>query len=59
MPTLLLNGEDDEAQDVGTSPFFVKIARVKWTKFAHSAHMAFYEEPDRYFAVVGDFLTVI
>ncbi|KAF9816984.1 hypothetical protein IEO21_03749 [Rhodonia placenta] len=56
-PTLVINGQDDEAHDVGNWPFFTQIPRVKWVKFAQSAHMTFFEEPERYKEVVGEFLT--
>ncbi|KAF8427157.1 hypothetical protein L210DRAFT_3634476 [Boletus edulis BED1] len=56
-PTLLTNGADDEAQDVAVQPFFAKIPKVRWVTFANSSHMAFFEERDRYFEIVGKFLT--
>ncbi|KAJ7457146.1 proline-specific peptidase [Mycena galericulata] len=31
--------------------------RVKWVQFAESSHMPFFEERERFFQVVGDFLT--
>lgn len=56
-PTLLTNGVDDDAQDVCVGPFFRKIPKVRWVTFAESSHMAYFEEPDRYFDIVGKFLT--
>ncbi|KAJ6514198.1 proline-specific peptidase [Mycena vitilis] len=56
VPTLLLNGRYDDAQDVGVVPFFEKIAAVKWVQFAESSHMPFFEENARFFQIVGDFL---
>ncbi|KAJ7260618.1 proline-specific peptidase, partial [Mycena rebaudengoi] len=53
MPTLLINGRYDDAQDVGVVPFFDKIASVKWIQFAESSHMPFFEENTRYMQVVG------
>ncbi|KIJ64925.1 hypothetical protein HYDPIDRAFT_153816 [Hydnomerulius pinastri MD-312] len=55
-PTLLTNGVNDEAQNVCVSPFFEKLPKVQWRTFPNSSHMAFFEEPDEYFKVVGDFL---
>lgn len=52
-----MNGVEDEAQDECVVPFFEKIPQVKWVQFANSSHMPFYEEKERYFQVVGDFLT--
>ena len=57
--TLLTNGVDDEAQDVCVGPFFTRIPHVHWVTFAKSSHMAFFEERDRYFKVVGEFLTEV
>jgi hypothetical protein len=48
---------DDETQDVCVGPFFTKIPKVRWVTIAGSSHMAFFEEPDRYFEIVGKFLT--
>ncbi|KAJ7857409.1 Alpha/Beta hydrolase protein [Mycena olivaceomarginata] len=56
VPTLLINGRYDDAQDVGVVPFFEKIPKVKWVQFAESSHMPFFEENARFFQVVGDFL---
>jgi pimeloyl-ACP methyl ester carboxylesterase len=55
-PTLVINGVDDEAQDECVSPLFEKIPKAKWIQFAKSSHMPFYEEPERYFQIVGEFL---
>ena len=57
VPTLIINGVDDEAQDECVGPFFDKIPKVKWVQFAASSHMPFFEERERYFKVVADFLT--
>lgn len=55
--TLLTNGVDDEAQDVCLMPFFTKIPKVRWVTFSKSSHLAFFEETERYFELVGGFLT--
>ncbi|KAJ7347079.1 Alpha/Beta hydrolase protein, partial [Mycena albidolilacea] len=57
VPTLLINGRYDDAQDVGVVPFFDRIPRVKWVQFAESSHMPFFEETECFFQIVGDFLT--
>ncbi|KZT64679.1 proline-specific peptidase [Daedalea quercina L-15889] len=54
--TLVINGSDDEATDLVVSPLFWRIRKAKWVQFANSSHMAFFEEPERYFEVVGQFL---
>ncbi|KAJ7453865.1 proline-specific peptidase [Mycena latifolia] len=56
VPTLLINGRYDEAQDSVVAPFFREIPRVKWVSFAESSHMAHYEERERFMQVVGNFL---
>ncbi|KAK7045124.1 proline iminopeptidase [Favolaschia claudopus] len=56
VPTLLLNGRYDEAQDSVVVPFFQEITNVKWVTFAESSHMIHFEERERYMQVVGDFL---
>lgn len=56
VPVLLLNGRYDEAQDSCMVSFFDRLDKVKWVKFAESAHMAQYEERERYMKVVADFL---
>ena len=56
VPTLLLNGRYDEAQDRAMIEFFNRIPNVKWVQFAESAHMAQFEERSRYMEVVGRWL---
>ncbi|KAF2676385.1 proline-specific pep [Lentithecium fluviatile CBS 122367] len=56
VPVLLTNGRFDEVQDISMKPWFDKIAKVKWVTFAHSSHMAHWEERERYMEVIGDFL---
>ncbi len=58
VPTLLLNGKYDEAQDSVVQPYFRAIHKVKWYTFAESSHMPQYEERERYVQMVGDFLTL-
>jgi pimeloyl-ACP methyl ester carboxylesterase len=54
--TLIINGLNDLAQDVAVAPFFHNIPRSKWVQLRAIIHMPFFEEPERYFKVVGDFL---
>ncbi|KAJ7622509.1 proline-specific peptidase [Roridomyces roridus] len=56
VPTLVLNGRFDEAQDPVVAPFFNEISRVKWVTFAESSHMLHWEERERYMSIVGHFL---
>ncbi|KAF8862062.1 proline iminopeptidase [Acephala macrosclerotiorum] len=57
VPTLLLNGKYDEAQDEVMEPFFKNIEKVKWFRFAESSHMPHVEQEEEYNAVVRNFLT--
>ncbi|KAF8845207.1 proline-specific peptidase [Paxillus ammoniavirescens] len=56
VPTLLLNGRYDEAQDKSVEPYFRNIPRVKWIQFGESAHVPQLEETERFMDVVGNFL---
>ncbi|KAJ6544987.1 proline-specific peptidase [Mycena vulgaris] len=56
--TLVINGLHDVAQDVAVAPFFHNIPKAKWVQLRASTHMPFFEEPERYFKVVGDFLSM-
>lgn len=56
VPTLLLNGKYDEATDYVMQPFFDKIEKVKWVKFAESSHTPQLEETDEFLRVVGGYL---
>jgi pimeloyl-ACP methyl ester carboxylesterase len=56
-PTLILNGADDEVPDSCVAPLFYGIKRARWVTLGSSSHMAFWEEPAKYFQIVSDFLT--
>ncbi|KAI0262673.1 proline-specific peptidase [Russula aff. rugulosa BPL654] len=56
-PTLILNGADDEVPDSCVAPLFYGIKRARWVTLGSSSHMAFWEEPAKYFQTVSDFLT--
>ncbi|KAF8966656.1 proline-specific peptidase [Flammula alnicola] len=57
VPTLMLNGRYDEAQDSAMIEFFTRLPKVKWVQFAESAHMSQYEERARYMDIVGKWLS--
>lgn len=40
VPTLLVNGRYDEAQDETVEPYFEKIGKIKWYRFAESSHVS-------------------
>ncbi|KAG0651859.1 L-amino acid amidase [Hyphodiscus hymeniophilus] len=56
VPTLVINGKDEGASDESIRPFVEGIKGAKWVKFEKSAHMPVYEERERYFDVLNDFL---
>ncbi len=56
MPTLVLNGRYDEAQDIVVKPFVDGNKEVRWHKFENSSHMPHFEEPEQFYRVVRDFL---
>ncbi|KAF4552695.1 Hypothetical protein D9617_9g024840 [Elsinoe fawcettii] len=57
VPTLLINGKFDEAQDITMQPFFNNIkSEVKWVRFAESSHMPHLEETEDFMLAVGRFL---
>ena len=56
VPTLLINGRYDEAQDEVVEPFFQEIDKVKWYRFAESSHTPQLEEREEFMKVVARFL---
>ncbi|KAI0646400.1 proline-specific peptidase [Trametes meyenii] len=56
VPTLVINGRKDIAQDFVVAPFSERIPKVKWVTFENSSHTPFLEERERYIQLVGDFL---
>ncbi|KAA1477482.1 proline-specific peptidase [Dentipellis sp. KUC8613] len=57
-PGLLINGEYDYMADNVCGPFFWKMNRIKWVKFAESSHMPHWEERVRYMDVLRTFLSL-
>lgn len=56
VPTLLINGRYDEATDEVVQPYFEHIPKVKWFRFAESAHLPQFEEREEFMKVIGAFL---
>jgi pimeloyl-ACP methyl ester carboxylesterase len=56
VPTLLLNGRQDEAQDVAMQPFFNNIDKVKWITLEQAAHFTHVDQRKRHMQAVSDFL---
>ncbi|XP_006455951.1 hypothetical protein AGABI2DRAFT_210618 [Agaricus bisporus var. bisporus H97] len=57
VPTLLINGWNDEAADSCMYPYFKLIPRVRWIQFANSSQVAHLEEREKFMEIVGLFLT--
>ncbi|KAF9473871.1 proline-specific peptidase [Pholiota conissans] len=55
-PTLLISAPLDEIQEVAVVPFFQKIPKVKWVELQNSTHLAQFEEPEKYFKTILNFL---
>lgn len=47
-PTLLINGAQDEAQDVAMQPFFDHLKRVKWITLDNAAHFSHVDQREKY-----------
>ncbi|MEV7008647.1 proline iminopeptidase-family hydrolase [Streptosporangium sp. NPDC051022] len=56
VPTLLLSGRHDEATEATVRPFQEGIEGARWEIFEESSHVPHLEEPERFTAVMKDFL---
>ncbi|RWA11499.1 hypothetical protein EKO27_g3597 [Xylaria grammica] len=54
--TLLVNGAQDEAQDVAMQPFFDNIEHVKWVTLDGAAHFAHIDQREKYMQHLRTFL---
>jgi hypothetical protein len=57
VPVLITSGRHDEASPAQMKHLADHIPQAEWVVFEGSGHMAHFEEPDRYMAVLSDFLT--
>jgi len=55
-PTLVISSPRDYVQPITIEPLFIHIPRVKWVELQNSTHIPLYEDPEKYFGVVLDFL---
>ncbi len=55
-PVLLTSGRHDEATPVQVAAIRERLPHAEWVIFEQSGHLAHAEEPDRYMAVLADFL---
>ncbi len=56
VPTLVTSGRHDEATPARWRIVAERIPQAEWVVFEQSGHMSHAEEPDRYMAVLADFL---
>ncbi|KAI0649017.1 proline-specific peptidase [Trametes meyenii] len=56
VPTLVINGRYDIAQDFVMKPYDDNIPNSRWITFENSSHTPFWEEREGYMEVVGSFL---
>ena len=57
VPTLVINGQYDVAQDYVTEAYINRIPGTKWVKFEESSHMPFWEEREKYMKAIAGFLS--
>ncbi|KAK0215932.1 proline iminopeptidase [Armillaria nabsnona] len=57
VPTLVISGRADIAQDFVVEPFFRGIRQVKWVTMEKSSHTPMWEERERYMDLVNAFLS--
>ncbi|MEI7742880.1 MAG: proline iminopeptidase-family hydrolase [Chloroflexota bacterium] len=55
-PVLLTSGRHDEATPVQVAAIRERLPHAEWAIFEQSGHLSHAEEPDRYMAVVADFV---
>ena len=56
VPILLTSGRHDEATPPQVAAIAEHVPHAEWVVFEQSGHLAHAEEPDRYMAVLGDFM---
>ncbi|KAF6741647.1 proline iminopeptidase [Ephemerocybe angulata] len=56
VPVLLITATDDMIQSYAAEPFFWEAQKVKWINLEHSSHLPFWEEPENYMRIVGEWL---
>ncbi|KAI1879446.1 hypothetical protein JX265_002400 [Neoarthrinium moseri] len=57
VPTLLINGTEDEAQDPAMQPFFDHIEKVRWITLDNAAHFAHVDQRTKYIGHLEAFLS--
>lgn len=57
VPTLVINGKYDEAQDSAVEPLFWGIDKVKWITLSEGSHCPQFDDREKYLQVVDGFLS--
>jgi pimeloyl-ACP methyl ester carboxylesterase len=57
VPTLVINGRADMAQDFVCAPFARRIKNATWVTFEGSSHTPMWEEREKYMDLVRNFLS--
>ena len=57
VPTFLINGVDEGADDESLQKFHKGVVNSKWVKFTASTHTPHLEDREKFMRVVGEFLT--
>lgn len=57
VPCLVISGAHDEATPETVRPYAESIAQARWVVFEESSHMPHVEEPDRFRAVMNEYLS--
>jgi pimeloyl-ACP methyl ester carboxylesterase len=56
IPTLLINGQYDEATDACMKPYFDLVPKVKWVTIPDASHMPQWEQRERFMEIASGFL---
>lgn len=56
-PTLLINGQYDMCPDDCLKQYFQYIPKIKWLHLMNVSHMPFFEDREKFFDLLGEFLT--
>lgn len=55
-PVLLINGSDDQAQDLVVLPFFQRLEKVKWVTIDNASHNPLLEQKAKVINIISSFL---
>lgn len=56
VPTLLMNGSEDEVQEVAMQPLFDRIEKVEWITIDDAAHFIHVDQREKFMKYLGAFL---